>query len=104
MTMVSPVDLVPGLWTGVLALLLLRVLRRWYDPVPGLVAAVFGLAILILFGPVLFGGKLLLPLDNLHGHVPFQRLAPTDPHGNILQGDLIELVGPSIAEGRALWN
>ncbi|HEY2739776.1 MAG TPA: hypothetical protein VGK45_15315, partial [Thermoanaerobaculia bacterium] len=32
------------------------------------------------------------------------RLAPTDPHGNILQGDLIELVGPSIAEGRALWN
>jgi len=102
--MMSPVDLVPGLWVGVLALLLLHTLRRWYDPVPGPVAAVFGLALLILFGPVLFGGKLLLPLDNLRGHVPFQRLAPTDPHGNILQGDLIELVGPSIAAGRAQWN
>ena len=102
--MVSPVDLVPGVWAGVLALLLLRALRRWYDPVPGAVTAVFGLALLILFGPVLFGGKLLLPLDNLRGQVPFQKLAPTDPHGNILQGDLIELVGPSIAEGRAQWN
>jgi hypothetical protein len=102
--MMSAVDLVPGLWVGALALLLLRALRRWYDPVPRPVAAVFGLALLILFGPVLFGGKLLLPLDNLRGQVPFQKLAPTEPHGNILQGDLIELVGPSIAEGRALWN
>jgi len=102
--MVSPVDLLPGVWAGVLTLLLLRALRRWYDPVPGAVAAVFGLALLILFGPVLFGGKLLLPLDNLRGQVPFQKLAPTEPHGNILQGDLIELVGPSIAEGRSLWN
>jgi hypothetical protein len=100
----SPVDLIPGLWTGVLAVLLFRALRRWYDPVPGAVAAVFGLAVLILFGPVLFGGKLLLPLDNLRGQVPFRELAPTDPHGNILQGDLIELVGPSIAEGRAVWE
>ena len=102
--MVSPVDLVPGLWVGVLALLLLRALRRWYDPVPGPVAAVFAVALLILFGPVLFGGKLLLPLDNLRGQVPFKTLAPTVPHGNILQGDLIELVEPSIAEGRALWG
>src|SRR6185369_10723092 len=89
---------------GVLALLLLRALRRWYDPVPAPVAAVFAAALLILFGPVLFGGKLLLPLDNLRGHVPFQTLEPTEPHGNILQGDLIELVGPSIAEGRAQWD
>jgi hypothetical protein len=100
----SPVDLLPGLWAAVLAVLLLRALRRWYDPVPGPVAAAFGLVLLILFGPVLFGGKLLLPLDNLRGQVPFQELKPTDPHGNILQGDLIELVGPSIAEGRAVWD
>jgi hypothetical protein len=98
------VDLLPGLWAGVLAVLLLRALRRWYDPVPGPVAAAFGLVLLILFGPVLFGGKLLLPLDNLRGQVPFQELPPTEPHGNILQGDLIELVGPSIAAGRAAWD
>lgn len=96
-------DLVPGLWVGVLAVLLLRALRRWYDPVPAPVAAAFGLALLILFGPVLFGGKLLLPLDNLRGHAPFQELAPTEPPGNSLQGDLIELIGPSLSEARAAW-
>jgi hypothetical protein len=100
----SPVDLLPGLWLGVLAVLLLRALRRWYDPVPGPVAAAFGLVLVILFGPVLFGGKLLLPLDNLRGAAPFQGLAPTEPHGNSLQGDLIELVGPSIAEGQRAWS
>src|SRR5262245_23715010 len=99
----SPVDLLPGLWLGVLAVLLLRALRRWYDPVPAPVAAVFGLILLILFAPVLFGGRLLLPLDNLRGQAPFKSLAPTDPHGNILQGDLIELIGPSINEGRQAW-
>jgi hypothetical protein len=99
----SPVDLVPGLWTAVLAVLLLRALRRWYDLVPAPVAAAFGLALLILFGPVLFGGNLLLPLDNLRGQAPFTGLAPTVPPGNSLQGDLIELVGPSIFEAREAW-
>jgi hypothetical protein len=100
----SPVDLLPGLWLGVLAVLLLRALRRWYDPVPAPVAGTFGLILLILFGPVLFGGKLLLPLDNLRGQAPFRELAPTNPPGNSLQGDLIELVGPSLAEGQAAWE
>jgi hypothetical protein len=108
----SPVDLLPGLWVGLLGALLASALRRWYDPVPARVLAVCALALLILFGPVLFGGGLLLPLDNLRGQVPFQRLPPTAPHGNILQGDLIELVTPSLAavrealsEGRwPLWN
>ena len=98
-----PVDLLPGLWAGILAALLLAALRRWYDRVPWTVAAAFGLALLILFGPVLFGGKLLLPLDNLRGHPPFQRLPPQEPHGNLLQGDLIELVGPSVAAVREAW-
>jgi hypothetical protein len=99
----SPVDLVPGLWAAVLAVLLLRALRRWYDPVPAPVAAAFGIVLLILLGPVLFGGKLLLPLDNLRGQAPFTELAPTEPPGNSLQGDLIELIGPSISEVRAAW-
>ncbi len=98
-----PVDLLPGLWVGLLAWLLLAALRRWYDRVPWTVASAFGLALLILFGPVLFGGKLLLPLDSLRGHPPFQGLPPMDPHGNFLQGDLIELVGPSVASVREAW-
>ena len=97
-------DLVPGLWAAVLAVLLLRALRRWYDPVPAPVVAAFATVLLILFGPVLFGGRLLLPLDNLRGQAPFTELAPTAPPGNSLQGDLIELVGPSISEGRADWE
>jgi hypothetical protein len=87
-------------------------LRRWYDAVPVRILAVFALAILLLFGAVLGGGGLLLPLDGLRGTVPFLRLAPTDPHGNLLQGDLIQLVTPSLdrvrdafAKGRwPLWN
>ena len=79
---------------------------------PAPVWGAFALALALLFGPALAGGKLLLPLDNLRGHVPFQGLAPTDPHGNPLQGDLITLVTPSLAEVRRaygegrwpLWN
>lgn len=112
MTSWSPVDLLPGLWVGLLALLLRAALRRWYDRLPDRVLAAFALALALLFGPVLFGGQLLLPLDNLRGHVPFQNLAPTEPHGNILQGDLIELISPSLAAVRSslaggrwpLWN
>jgi hypothetical protein len=108
----SPVDLLPGLWAGVLVLLLREALRRWYDRVPDRVLAAFGLALILLFGPVLFGGQLLLPFDNLRGHAPFKALEPAEPHGNLLQGDLIELVSPSLAAGRKvldgrrwpLWN
>ena len=105
-------DLLPGLWVGFLAVLLRAALRRWYDPLPDRVLAAFAAALVLLFGPVLFGGQLLLPLDNLRGHAPFQQLAPTEPHGNILQGDLIELAAPSqVAIRKALdlrrwplWN
>jgi hypothetical protein len=108
----SPVDLLPGLWVGLLVVLLRAALRRWYDRVPDGVLAAFGVAVVVLFGPVLFGGQFLLPLDNLRGHVPFQDLPPTEPHGNILQGDLIELTAPSQAAVRfslarrwwPLWN
>lgn len=108
----SPLDLLPGLYAGLCAILLGVGLRRWLDPVPWRVMAVFGAVIAVLFGPVLFGGRILLPLDNLRGHVPFQDLPPTEPHGNVIQGDLIQLVTPSLAavreafaDGRwPLWN
>jgi hypothetical protein len=108
----SPVDLLPALWVGALGAALAWALRRGYDVVPARVLAVFALALAILFGPVLGGGRLLLPLDGLRGAVPFQRLPPTAPHGNLLQGDLIQLVTPSLAavrealrDGRwPLWN
>jgi len=108
----SPLDLAPGLYAAALALTLAGVLRRWYDPVPGRVLAAFAVALAVLFGGALFGGRVLLPLDNLRGEVPFRLLPPTRPHGNLLQGDLIQLVVPSLAAARRgltaghwpLWN
>lgn len=99
----NPADLVPGLYLALLGALLLWTLARWFDRVPWRVVAVFALVLLALFGPVLFGGKVLLPLDNLRGHVPFQSLPPTQPHGNLLQGDLILLVTPSLHAVREMW-
>jgi hypothetical protein len=100
----SPVDLLPGLWVGLLGALLASALRRWYDPVPVRVLAIFALVILVLFGTVLCGGGLLLPLDNLRGAVPFRHLPPSSPHGNSLQGDLIQLVTPSLSAVREAWS
>jgi hypothetical protein len=99
----TPIDLLPGLYAGLLAWLLTAAVRRWYDRVPGWVVAAFVLAVLPVLGPVLFGGRVLLPFDNLRGHVPFTALPPTQPHGNLLQGDLIELVTPSLMAGREIW-
>ncbi|MCB1055262.1 MAG: hypothetical protein KDD11_07080 [Acidobacteria bacterium] len=108
----SPMDLLPGLWLAGLAWLLDRLLRRWFDPVPWRVWGLFSLLLLLHFAPVLVGGRLLLPLDSLRGETPFRGLAPTDPHGNLIQGDLIQLVAPSrqlvgeaLRDGRwPLWN
>ena len=83
-----------------LGLLLAGALRRWYDPVPWRVLGAFALALGILFGSSLGGGRVLLPLDNLRGEVPFRQLPPSQPHGNLLQGDLIELVIPSLDAAR----
>ncbi len=108
----SPVDLLPGLWVGLLGALLASALRRGFDPVPRRILAVFALTLGVLLGPALFGGGLLLPFDGLRGAVPFQRLLPTDPPANLVQGDLLQLVTPSLgavrtagADGRwPLWN
>jgi hypothetical protein len=108
----SPLDLAPGVYVAGLGLLLAGALRRWYDPVPWRVLGAFAVVLGVLFGSVLCGGSVLLPLDNLRGEVPFRLLPPTQPHGNLLQGDLIELVVPSLDAARRgltagrwpLWN
>ena len=93
----SLLDLAPGLYAAALALLLAGVLRRRYDPVPWRVLGAFAVALGVLFGSSLCGGRVLLPLDNLRGEVPFRLLPPSRPHGNVLQGDLVQLVVPSLA-------
>jgi hypothetical protein len=108
----TPVDLLPGLWLGLLGTFLAAALRRWHDPVPGKVWAVFAVVLLVLFAPVLFGGQVFLPLDDLRAHVPFQELAPTRSHSHPLQRDLLRLVLPAQGAARAaledgrwpLWN
>ena len=99
----SPVDLLPGLWVGLLGALLASALRRWFDPLPRRILAVFAVVLGVLLGPALFGGGLLLPFDGLRGAVPFQRLDPTDPPANLLQGDLLQLVTPSLGAVRTAW-
>jgi hypothetical protein len=109
----NPADLLPACWVTLLAWLLYRALRRWYDPVPGRCWAVWAGVIAVLFGPVLAGGKVLLPLGYLVRLPPFTRLAEGGPPpGNLLQGDLVlqiapwlELVRAALADGRwPLWN
>ncbi len=100
----TPVDLLPGLWLGFLGTCLVAALRRGYDPVPGRVLAVFAVVLTALFGPVLFGGKIFLPLDDLREHVPFQELTATRAHSHRLQKDLLLTVLPAHAAARSAWE
>lgn len=105
-------DLLPGLWVLLLGAGLGVALKRWYDPVPPRVLAVFALVVAALLGKVLFGGGILLPLDNLRVFFPFTRLAPADPPSLGLQADLVNQIAPwglevrrALGEGRwPLWN
>ncbi len=94
-----PLDLLPGLYALVLAGLLLAALRRWYDALPWRLAAVFALVLLALFGPVLFAGRVLLPLDSLRLSAPFTALPPADPPGNP-QVDLTQQIAPTLTAVR----
>ncbi len=104
-------DLLPGLYVLLLGALLAAALRRWYDPVPRHVLACFAVLLLVLFGPCLFGGRILLPLSNLIVAAPFHLEGPA-PAGNWMQGDLVHQITPWLAEVRRavrsgswpLWN
>ena len=106
-----PLDLLPGLYALALAGLLLAALRRWFDPLPRRALLAFALVLLPLLGPVLFGGRVLLPLDSFRLTPPFQHLPPTDPPGNH-QLDLLQQIAPTqravrhaVAAGRwPLWD
>ena len=88
--------LLPGLYLAFLAFLLGWALRRFWDPVPWRAWGVFGLAVLLLLGPALFGGKVLLPLDILPG----LSLSETGVRGNPLQLDLVTQIVPAMAQVR----
>lgn len=102
----------PALVVGALGAALVWGLARGWDRTPWPVVGAFGALVLAAHGGVLVGDGIALPLDNLRGHTPFGQLAPTEPHGNPLQGDLLLLVHPSrLAVQRAveanswpLWN
>ena len=92
--------LAPGALVALAAALLQLALGRWYDRLPRRVMAVFSLVLVLFYGEALLGGRVLLPLDSLRGEPPFQELAPTEPHGNLIQGDLLFLVHPLRIEVR----
>jgi hypothetical protein len=105
------VILLPGLYLALLAFLLDRALRRGWDPVPARIWGVFGAVLLVLFGPALFLGKVLLPADILPG-VVMPENARALPQGNPLQLDLVTQIIPLQAQVRRqirtgewpLWN
>jgi hypothetical protein len=105
------VILLPGLYLALLAFLLDRALRRWWEPVPARIWGVFGLLLVVLFGPALFLGKVLLPGDILPGVVQPED-ARKPPRGNLLQLDLVTQIVPLQAQVRReirtgawpLWN
>src|SRR5204863_8641083 len=76
-----------------------RSLRRWWDPVPLRVWGLFGVILVILFGPALFLGKVLLPVDILAWLRPAEEMR-TPAEGNPLQLDLVTQVVPLQAEVR----
>ncbi len=109
----TPVSsLYPGLWVLALCTLTIWFLNRWFDRVSWLDRAVYLLILSALFGRVLVAGDSLLPLDSLRGEVPFRELVATEPHGNPLHSDLLQLIAPAqgevrrqLADGRwPLWS
>lgn len=108
----GPADLLPGLYVLALGALLAAALRRWYDPVPLRVWAVFAALLLILFFPVLLGGAVALPLNNLRINPPYANLPAPSHDGIALQGDQVHQIAPWLLEVRRamgdgrwpLWN
>ena len=93
-------DLVPGLWVLALTAAGAVALGRWFDRVPWGAVGVYAALVAALYGPALYGGRVLLAVDNLRGAAPFTRLEPSRPAGNHLQGDQVLELAPLQAEVR----
>jgi hypothetical protein len=91
-------SLVPGLYLSLLAIALAFALRRWWDPVPLRAWAAFGALLVVLFGPALFLGRVLLPADILPGVRGPEGEA--EILGNPLQLDLVTQVAPLLSQVR----
>jgi hypothetical protein len=96
----AALDLAPGLWAIGLGLALVAALGRWFDRVPWPAVGLYLGLVAALYGPALFGGRVLLAVDNLRAVVPFTGLAPAEPPGNHLQGDQVLELAPLQAEVR----
>ena len=95
--------LAPGLYVAALGGLLGLALGWLGERVPWRVWTTVALLLALFLGPALFAGRTLLPLDNLRGQAPFLARAPSEPHGNALQGDLLTLVAPLQRQTRDAW-
>ena len=93
-------DLLPGLWVLALTGAGAVALARWYDRVPWPAVGLYAALVAGLYGPALFGGRVLLAVDNLRGAAPFTGLEPARPPGNHLQGDQVLELAPLQAEAR----
>ena len=104
--------LAPGLWLLLLAALLDRTLRRWFDPVPLKAWIVFAVVLLVLFAPVLLLDNTLLPVGGIAKMVPYRHLGLEMVDDNPLQRDLTHAIAPWQAQVRRclrdgewpLWN
>jgi hypothetical protein len=105
-------DLLPGLYVAALIGGLAWVLARHFDLLPRRAWSLLSLFIALLFAPVLLGGRVLLPLENLRGSPPYAHLPPSSPGGHALQSDLVREVAPHLIQVRRayaagewpLWN
>lgn len=114
MTHWSLPDLLPGLGIALLAAALGLALRRWFDPIPHRCWIAWAIALGILFGPALFGGRVLLSVGYLTQIAPFRLLwqEPGPPPGNLLQSDTMLQITPWLNQVRQayaagewpLWN
>jgi len=101
----------PGLYLGLLAFLLDRALRRWWDPVPARIWGAFALVLAILFGSSLFLGTVLLSVDIVPGVRTVEKLKLRSV-GNSLQLDIPTQILPTMAQVRRqvksgawpMWN
>ena len=100
----APAALLPAAWTLLLGWALFAVLRRFYDPVPRRVVAIFATLVFLLFAPVLVGGMVLLPLGNLPGFAPFHGLPLPERETHALQGDLVHQITPWQAQVRRAYD